>query len=627
MACDTCTQQSNNNLPYNFGNTVETVNCTQSTCASITDALCVKYTSTNFNCISNESKTLEDILKSIDSLVCGVSGGIPWNTFNYACLEGITTAQTFAEVISSYVCDLSETVTNNYNELTNLITNITTTGTGSYVPAISGCTYTGVVNTDTLTQVLTKFNTKFCDLNSRLDISSVDWDQCFAVLTPPTTLPGAFDLLIDQICQVKTDIPTGYTPPTFDNTLTCLPTPGATDSLTATISKIIAKLCSLPTFDVGDLDPFLCTGIGSTLTEVIENIRARVTENTYRSIEEVGPGLVLVDIGSPEACTGKRLEIDPNAFPDEMVKANSSDTTPGYLIDKLNEGSNVTIDDTTLPGAVTITALNNKVSTSSSDPSTGFLLQKLITTSLSELALTISENTTNPASYQAQISPVVNWYAFAEKILLTIINSDTLRSIFCAIDCETLPTCEAPSNFSVVWSSPNFQIGYGAPSGITGLNVYYREKGTVTWLDTNVTPTNPQPAISASMGTIIVTGLDLLTIYEFRVASICPDTSESFSITIEAFSVAPLSVTTTPFNNKIDFNFGTLDFVDKIYVTLKDTLGNPIGTQIMTTPTFTTSFLGLTPSTSYNPEYYYSYTVNGVTTNSPVYTIATVSTL
>ena len=64
------------------------------------------------------------------------------------------------------------------------------------------------------------------------------------------------------------------------------------------------------------------------------------------------------------------------------------------------------------------TAINNKVSTSSSDPSTGFLLQKLITTSLPELALTINENTTNPASYQAQISPVVNWYAFAEKNII-----------------------------------------------------------------------------------------------------------------------------------------------------------------------------------------------------------------
>ena len=267
------------------------------------------------------------------------------------------------------------------------------------------------------------------------------------------------------------------------------------------------------------------------------------------------------------------------------------------------------------------------MSTSSSDPSTGFLLQKLITTSLPEFALTISENTTNPASYQAQISPSIDWYALTEKILLTIINSDTLRTIFCNIDCEVLPTCMAPSNFSVAWSNPNFQIGYGAPSGITGVNVYYREKGTTPWLDTSVTPTNPQPPTSASTGTIVVTGLDLLTIYEFRVASICPDTSESFSITTEAFSVAPLSVTTTPFNSKIDFDFGTLDFVDKIYVTLKDTLGNPIGTQIMTNPTFTTSFLGLTPATSYNPEYYYSYTVNGVPTNSPVYTMATVSTL
>lgn len=626
MACDTCTEQSNNNLPYNFGNPVETVNCTQSTCASITDALCVKYTSTNFNCISNESKTLEDILKSIDSLVCGVSGGIPWNTFNYACLEGITTAQTFAEVISSYICDLSDTVTNNYEELTNLITNITTTGTGSFVPAISGCSYTGVVNTDTLTQILTKFNNKFCDLNSRLDISSVDWDQCFAVVTPPTTLPGAFDLLIDQICQVKTDIPTGYTPPTFDNTLTCLPTPGATDSLTATISKIIAKLCSLPTFDVGDLDPFLCTGIGSTLTEVIENIRTRVTENTYRSIEEVGPGLVLLDIGSPEACTGKRLELDPNAFPDEMVKANAADTTPGYLIDKLNAGDNLTIDDTTLVGTVTISATDSHVKTSSIDPTTGFLLQKLIVDSLPELSLALTEDvSTDPASYKARITPTIDWYALTEKILLTIKDSTTLTSLFCDIDCGSLPTCIAPSNFSVMWELPNFQIGYGVPSGITGVNVYYREKGDVTWLDATVSPVNPQPPVSAS--SILVTGLDPLTIYQFKVASICPDTSESDSNILEAFSTAPLGVVVTPTSTTLEYDFTDNTFIDYVTVTLKDTLGVTIGVQIATGPSLTTTFPSLTSATSYNASYVYTYTINGISTNSITYTLPTETTL
>lgn len=626
MACDTCTEQSNNNLPYNFGNTVETVNCTQTTCASITDALCVKYTSTNFNCISNESTSLEDILKSIDSLVCEAAGGTPWSTFDYACLEGITTAQTFAEVISAYVCDLSETVTNNHNEVLTLITNINTSGVGAFVPVLSGCTYTGVVVTDTLSQILVKFNNKFCDLNSRLDISSVDWDQCFTVLTPPTTLPAAFDLLIDQICQVQADIPAGYTPPTFNNVGTCLPTPGATDSLTATISKIIAKLCSLPTFDVSDLDPFLCTGIGSTLTEVIENIRTRVTFNTWNSIEEVGPGLTLVELGSPEACTGKRLEIDPLAFPDEKVKASSSDTTAGYLIDKLNAGSNITIDDTTLPGAVTITATDSNVKTSSIDPATGHLLQKLLVDSLPELSFALTEDsTTDPASYKAKITPTIDWYALTEKVLLTIVANSTLRSIFCNIDCEVLPTCNAPSNFSVVWVSPNFQIGYGVPMGITGVNVYYRESGSAPWLTANVVPVNPQPAISAS--SILITGLDTLTIYEFKVASICPDDSLSDSNILQAFSIDTLPVVVTPATTTLTYNFEDNSFIDYITVTLKTTLGVTVGVQIAAGPALTTTFTGLTTATGYNASYVYTYTVNGVSTNSPTYTLPTETTL
>jgi len=625
MPCDTCTEQSNNNLPYNFGNPTETVNCTQSTCASITDALCVNYTSTAFNCISNESTSLEDILKSIDSLVCEAAGGTPWSTFDYACLEGITTAQSFAEVISAYVCDLSETITNNYEELLTLIDNSTSTGIGVFVPNVSGCSYTGVLNTDTLVQVLGKFNTKFCDLNSRLDISSVDWDQCFTVLTPPTTLPGAFDLLIDQICQVKADIPTGYTPPTFDNTLTCLPTPGATDSLTSTISKIIAKLCSLPTLDIGDLDPFLCTGIGSTLTEVIENIRTRVTENTWRSIEEVGPGLSLVTLGSPESCSGVRLEIEPNAFPDEMVKASASDTTPGYLIDKLNAGDNIIIDDTTLPGAVTIAATDAHVKTSAIDPTTGYLLQKLLVDSLPELSFALTEDsTTDPASYKAKITPTIDWYALTEKVLVTIATNSTLRSLFCNIDCETLPTCLAPSNFSAAWLEPNFQIGYGVPAGITGVNVYYREKGTGTWLTANVVPINPQPAISAS--SILVTALDPLTIYEFKVSSICPDTSESDSNILEAFSTTAIPVTVTPTTSSLQYNFDNNDFIDYITVTLKTTLGVTVGVQIATGPALSTTFTGLSPATSYNASYVYTYTVNGNSTNSATYTLPTETT-
>lgn len=445
------------------------------------------------------------------------------------------------------------------------------------------------------------------------------------MLTPPTTLPGAFDLLIDQICQVKADIPTGYTPPTFNNVGTCLPTPGATDSLTSTISKIIAKLCSLPTLDIDELSPFLCTGLGSTLTEVIENIRIRVTENTLRSIEEVGPGLTLVDLGSPEACTGKRLEIDPDAFPDEMVKVNSSDTTPGYLIDKLNAGDNITIDDTTLVGAVTITAEDAHVKTSSIDPATGYLLQKILVDSLPELSFALTEDsTTDPSSYKAKITPTIDWYALTEKVLLTIVENSTLRSIFCNIDCEILPTCLAPSNFSVIWTAPNFVIGYGVPVGITGVNVYYREKGTGTWLTANVAPTNPQPAISAS--SILVTTLDTLTIYEFKVSCICPDTSESDSNILEAFSTAAIPVTVTPTTSSLQYNFDNNDFIDYVTVTLKTTLGVTVGIQIATGPALSTTFTGLSPATGYNASYVYTYTVNGNSTNSVTYTLPTETT-
>lgn len=615
MACDSCGNTSDTNLPLNIYGSPNPIECETTNCGGILiDSLCVRYTSTNFNCISNDSKSLENILKSIDSLICENSGGIPWNTFDYACLENITTAQSFVETISSYVCDLNTTVTNNYEELSELIENIINE-TGTYVPAISGCTYTGVINTDNLYQILVKYNTKFCDLNSRLDISSVDFDQCFTVLTPPTTIAGAFDELIDQICQVKASIPIAVTLPTFNNIGSCLPSPGATDTLVNTINKIKTVLCSKPDFNAASLSPFPCVAAGTNLQSTIENIRAKISVLVNNQIDEVGPGLTLTPLAAPEACEGQRLTIDIEAIPDEKVAANSSDGTPGFLIDKLAEGPGIIIDDTTNPGQVTISAsnLDVKVKTSVLDPLSDYLVAKLSGGTDTGISINITEDTiTNPSSYTANIAPIIDWDSFTEKILLTIVDSEYLRSIFCNIDCNDTASCVSPSNFMVDWDEPTstYTVGWGVPVGATSVVLQYREKFTSTWLDSpGITPPNPQSPSSAT--SVSVTGLDPVTTYQFRLLVTC-EVGETTSPVRESMSYKLFTPTVTPSSQTIDIDFGTNTFIDSMHVILKNANTNVVvSTQQSIGPDFEFTFPGLTPG-SYNPEYYYKYTINGI---------------
>lgn len=625
MSCDTCNQNSNSNLPYIFKPGQGSSDCERSTCSQVIDSMCIKYTGTSFNCISNESKTLENILKYIDGVICEGQGGIPWGTFNYACLEGITSAQTFAETISEYVCDLSSTVTSNYNEIIDILNNISST-TGTYIPAISGCSFTGIVNTDNLNTVLTKLNNSFCTLKTITDVSTVDFQGCFTVSPQPTTIAEALTVILDQICQVKASIPATVTLPTFNNIGSCLPSPGATDTLVATINKIKTVLCSKPDFDVNSLSPYYCVAAGTDLISTIENIRSKITQLTLSTIQEVGPGLTLTALASPEACEGMKLEIDPDAFPDEMVKANAGDTTPGYLIDKLNEGDNITIDDTTLPGAVTITADNNKVATSSLDPTADYLISKLLVESTPELLLTLSEDSfTNPSSYKAKITPAFDYYALAEKILTVISTSTTLRELFCSISCDSLPTCAPPSNVSATYINPDFLIGYSVPPLSTGLNVYYRKRGDTVWLTTDVDPVNPQVTFGGP--SVYIRNVDPVTVYEIKVSSICPDTSEADSNIIEAMSVTALSPTVEPGTTSINFDFGTLPYITKITLTIKDLLNVVIGTYVNLGPSFVINTTGLTSGTSYNVEYKYTFLLNGSPVDSAVYTLSTVSTL
>src|SRR6478609_7619982 len=211
------------------------------------------YQGPNLPCTNIVTGTnMQDVIIAFDAALCATLGD--YTIYNTYCLDDdspITTQQEFVESISEFVCTLN--------------TNFTTFTTETYViyqaevdsrfdsienPNITSCGSVGIINSDDYLTVLNKLSNAVCNIyTNELDLSAVTWAQCFAVPSPPTSIQEGFNLLIDQLCIVKGDVAAGASLPTYNNSGTCLPEPGTSDSLDSTIIKIRTRLCQSPTFD------------------------------------------------------------------------------------------------------------------------------------------------------------------------------------------------------------------------------------------------------------------------------------------------------------------------------------------------------------------------------------------
>src|ERR1041385_932057 len=187
----------------------------------------------------------------MDPLLCAATGD--YSTYNTYCLAPINTQQEFVESISNFVCTLRDDL-NTFTETTFPAYQATVTAALAAItsPVIT-CSSTSVTNTDTLVQVLTKYCTKFGAIDTALSLSTVTWNSCYTVSPTPTTIAAGFNVLIGQICTLKTAVEAAAVLPIFNNTGTCLPSPGASDTLTSTINKIITRLCQTGTLDLSTL--------------------------------------------------------------------------------------------------------------------------------------------------------------------------------------------------------------------------------------------------------------------------------------------------------------------------------------------------------------------------------------
>ncbi len=442
----------------------------QNTCNSCNDpecggnnlnSKCVYYAGPNLVCSDIESgDTLEVVIQKLDAQLCAITGD--YSLYNTACLSEITTITTeqqFVETISAFVCTLRDDF--DLFVGTTFVTYQTTVDTRFdliEIPGTTSCVFVGINVGDTLQTVLQKLSNAVCDIaDNQLDISTVDWDQCFVVAEIPDTIAEGFDLVIDQLCSIKADLEAvSSTLPTFNNTTSCLASPGTTDSLVDTINKIKDRLCLTPTFNINTLTWNCLTKPSSTATDL-----QAAFQTVLNAIDDLKAAMPTFDSGDfivtptniSDECEGKTVALATPIDQDRYVAVNVGDASPGTLVEKLTAGTNITLDTTTTPGTMIInssggTAVDEKVKAFSSDPfPSSFLNNKVEGDTNDGITISTSNNLTLG---KVTFTPSIDWSIFIPALVDAINNDPDLKEIFCALVSSCPSPCEPPTNVQAV---------------------------------------------------------------------------------------------------------------------------------------------------------------------------------
>lgn len=477
-SCTPCSTSSplSFNLQYVY-NAQCTDTCTLPGCngCTPTDAKCIVYNGAALVCSGIETgDTLETALQKLDEQVCSAIGD--YSTYQFNCLEAwcsctITTEAQFVDQITAYACQTRS----------NLNTFIGTTFPtyqsvlnarfiALEVPGIT-CATASVTSTSTLVQILNAYCTQITNIKAAILVSSVDWDQCFTVVSPPSTVIGGFSLLVDQICQVKAIAEAAAVLPIFNNTAyTCLSAPTSSDTLVQTITMMLDLLCTTAVFDPANVN-WGCTGTEPATLElgvqqIVDSLDTLLQNNaTYSGDFVITP----VDLGDP--CAGINVALATPLNLDRFVASNGADTSPGTLEDKLIAGTGVTLDYVTTPGGVIITSVGDtyKVKANVIDNSPDFLDEKVQGQPDTSGSITIN-TLYNVTTKQVDFTPSINPDALMELIFSTIENSIVWKARFCSLAAACTPgtTCTAwnISNAGTPMVDPDGTFAYTNCDGI-----------------------------------------------------------------------------------------------------------------------------------------------------------------
>lgn len=502
--------------------------CGTTGCQGNADAKCVFYTGAALPCSGIATNdNLEVALQKVEEQICSVIGN--YATYNTYCLAPVTTQQQFVEKISLAYCNLQSdydffinTTFPAYQAQVNVDIN------GALYPQVT-CTLTGVTTADSVATVLTKYCTEFTNIWNYIDISTVTWNGCFTVPTPPTNVAEGFDLLASQICSVAATV----SPlPTFNNIGSCLPSPGSADTLAQTIDKIKTRLCQTPTLDLSTITWGCTPDLSTSNTDLNGALQGIVnsTSDWFENKLTFSPDFTVSYVDPLDTCQGKYLELaTPIVSTDRLVASNVADLSPGTLIDKLTPGTNITLDDTTTPGQVIInatTADTYQVKASSTDTTPDYLIDKVTGKYNTPIGIGITDSY-NAITKTVDFTPTINWAAFVPAMLAAI-NADPvlyaqLCGLTCGCNCSTTTTTTTSSTTTTtttlvpVWSIYPVDIYscVDCGAGSTGSTVAQLPYGTtvsVGMFFQNVIPEGPAGNVYMLTSIVPVAGPATITL-------------------------------------------------------------------------------------------------------------------
>lgn len=456
MSCPNCSSSGNSyNVTAIFNPNCS--NCNSDCDSDCGNANCVKYTGATLPCTTITSgDTLEVAFQKIDARVCESAGN--YLVYNYNCLASPGTINNefeFVNLITSTVCTVQSDLSTFINST---FVSYQSTVNARFLAIESPnktCLSVGITSGDSLSTILDKQCVKFAQIDDDLDVSTVDWSNCYTVVTPPTTVVEGFVTVLDQICQLKAQVDSqGVTLPTFNNVGSCLASPTSSDSLVDTVNKMKTRLCQSPTFDINALTWGCVTKpsvVATDLQSAMQTILAQV--NDYVSNKLTFSGDFIVTQTNPsDSCSGKTVALSVSSSADRYVAASVSDLTPGTLQDKLLAGTGVTLDYSATPGKVTISASGTSddktVKASTTDNTPDFLDNKI--EGLPGTVVYIS-TVYNPTSKKIDIEGSLNMTNLVNQFI-DLINSDSvLKQRFCSLVSSCPSPCTAPSNVQAIF--------------------------------------------------------------------------------------------------------------------------------------------------------------------------------
>lgn len=452
MPCTNCSQTTATITGFN------PANCADTSAPCAVDAGCIYYTGPNLTCADIETnETLDSILQKIDPLLCSATGD--YSTYNTFCLAPISTQKQFVESISELTCDLNLSYTTFTGTTFPAYMNATNTRFVAIENPSLTCTSASVTPSDTLSQILTKYCAKFGIIDNLLNISTADWNQCYVVSPLPTTPLQGFNILIDQVCLLKSQIEsTTGALPTFNNIGSCLPSPlSATDSLVDTINKIKIRLCQTGTLDTTTLTWGCVTqpSGAQNLQGTIQNILTKVTQLNQAAPLQWSADFTVTNVDNSNLCLGKRIALATPSTQDRFVAATASDNTPGVLQSKMVAGTNISLDFT-VPTQVTINSTggvgtgDHKVMVDITDGTPDYLGVK-IAPGGTQYGVQVLPST-DTLSETVKLNIVINPSTLFQALIDAATTNVTLKSALCQLIATCPSPCDAPSNVQVTYT-------------------------------------------------------------------------------------------------------------------------------------------------------------------------------